>query len=231
MFACLLGSVDCRSSVREFGNHPDGDRVRGLAALLMAADASSGFDMSSPPQMLSRRKMLGATAAAGLGLAALARPASAGYITSLGKMDTPLKDREVDKEVLESKETQDALADLKALKAYTTEIESQWKKDPSFQLTEPIEKQMGRYQIRKTVNKLWPIFDENTQNDIEKCTRVMQADLDFLMRADQGSIYKRESPKGKAEIEKWLKTYNKDLDKILSYFTDENLKKGVANAN
>lgn len=215
LIACLLGSVDCRSLVRESGNHPDGDRARGLVALLMAADPSSGFAMSRPalsspvrasratPQMTSRREMLGAVT--GLGMAALARSASA-------KEPIPVEARIVEKSALSEPDVQDALVVLRGFKPYASDLQAQWRKDPKLLLSEKIADGISNMKLKKTLDKLY-LYDDGTQEEIEEYKKVIQTDLDVIKKADKGN-------RDKNEIEKGFAAYLRDLDKLLSYYGD-----------
>lgn len=166
----------------------------------------------------SRRAVLGGVVGAALGVAGVG-PASAGYISNLGIEVTKPADAEKDDELLESKEVQQGLTNLKGYKSAAASLKSQFDADQNMNLIPAIRKQFDFGKVRDDLNVLSAVFDDTTQATTDRLSRAVLYDLTELENA---SRFKKDDPartaKKIANVERWFTKLDTDISTFLSYF-------------
>lgn len=156
----------------------------------------------------------------GLGVGAGARPAFAGYVTSLGIETTSPKDADVDDELLATKPVQQALENLKGYKAASASLKSEFAKDNNMVLIPVIRKKFDFSQLRDDLNVATTVFDDQTQLTTDRLSRAILYDLTELENAcrfKKGEEQVR-TPKKIASVEKWFDKLDKDFSIFLGYY-------------
>merc|ERR1719331_3375803 len=157
-------------------------------------------------------------AAAALGVAGAA-PAWAGYVTSLGITATAPKDAEKDDELLQTKEVQRGLENLKNYKKAAIDLKAKFQADNNSVLIPQIRSQFDFSKVRDDLNALTMVFDEQTQLTTDRISRSILYDLTELENASRFKKGETERTEKKiANVQKWFGKLDTDFDLFLAYF-------------
>uniref|UniRef100_A0A6T8BZZ0 Uncharacterized protein n=1 Tax=Prymnesium polylepis TaxID=72548 RepID=A0A6T8BZZ0_9EUKA len=185
--------------------------------------ASHGVARGSVPQcslleeVSPRRAVLSAAVGIALGLGA--NPASAGYVTSLGLETTKPKDAEKDDELLASKEVQKSIDGIKGYKVAAASLKSAFAGDSAMPLIPAIRKEFDFSKVRDDLNTAATVFDDQTQLTTDRIARSILYDLTELEGASRLKKGETERTEKKiANVEKWFKKLDVDIDTFLAYF-------------
>lgn len=168
--------------------------------------------------IVNRRAVLAGLAGAVIG--AGARPALAGYVYSLGIETTKPSDADIDDELLKSKAVQDALGNLKTAKSSAQSLKGMWDKDPNMALIPYTRKYFDFSKLRDDLNVVGSVFDDATQETIDRLARAILYDvteLENAARFKKGAEQVR-TEKMLASVGKWFSKLDGDFDQLLKYF-------------
>jgi hypothetical protein len=161
-----------------------------------------------------------AVASAGAALLGAARPASAGYVTSLGIETTKPKDAELDDDLLKTKKVQDSVKALMTYKSAALELKAQFLKNTNMELIPIIRKAFDFGNVRNDINIATTVFDDTTQLTIDRINRNILYDITELENASRFKKGEEQvrTPKKIANVEKWFGKLDTDLGGFLAYF-------------
>jgi len=165
----------------------------------------------------SRRAVV--AGAMGVFLGAGAGPATAGYVTSYTFESTPPKDADVDTDLLKTEAVQKGLSNLKGYKSAASSLKTKFLADSNAQLIPAIRKDFDFSKVRDDLNLVGTVFDDQTQQTVDRLARSILYDLTELENASRFKKGESErTPKKAANVEKWFGKLDVDLASLLEYF-------------
>jgi len=166
----------------------------------------------------SRRAAL--AGALGVALGVGAKPAFAGYVTSLGLETTKPEDAERDSELLATKAVQQGIENIKAYREAAKVLKSKFSTDTNSVLIPTIRKDFDFSKVRDDLNVAATVFDDQTQLTIDRLSRSILYDLTELENASRFKKGEAErTVKKVAIVEKWFGKLDTDLANFLAYFS------------
>jgi len=166
----------------------------------------------------SRRAAL--AGALGVALGVGAKPAFAGYVTSLGIETTKPEDAERDAELLATKEVQKGIENIKAYRDAAKSLKSTFSSDTNCALIPTIRKDFDFSKVRDDLNVVSTVFDDQTQLTVDRLSRAILYDLTELENASRFKKGESErTVKKVAIVEKWFGKLDNDLVNFLAYFS------------
>lgn len=166
----------------------------------------------------TRRAVLSAGAAAALSLMG-ASEARAGYVTSLGSVQTSPKDAERDEDLMGSESVKKSLESVKSYKAFAANLKTKFAGDTNMQLVPAIRAEFDFSKVRDDLNVLTAVFDDTTQLTTDRLSRAILYDLTELENASRfkkGDVER--TPKKIANVDKWFGKLDTDFKVFLEYF-------------
>ena len=182
--------------------------------------SGDGYHPLGLSEETSRRAVLAAMLGAGIG--AGATPAFAGWLpgASLGLEVTTPKDADRDDELLGTAKVQASLKNLNTYKSSAVAMRASFQKDTNAALIPAIRKYFDFAVLRTDLNTLGSVFDDQTQETLDRLARSVLYDLTELENASRfkkGSEPVR-TAKMVEQVDKWFGKLDTDFDQVLAYF-------------